>query len=264
MRIAYYDESGDDGFPKYSSPFFVLSTLYLHYLDWKNTFQVIRDFRRELREQYRFPVKLELHTRQFLMNKNPYRNLSIREADRVSIIGLFCDLVANLPVRVINVGIIKANIQRADYPVLDNALKYSVQRIENDLRPAVHSNERFLLITDPGRVGKMRKTTRRIQRINFIPSKYGSQGYRREISTLIEDPLPKDSAQSYFIQLVDMIAYIVFLRMSSEHGVAFANRLPSSVNAAKVTEWLGRLKPSLNLEASGRDDYGIVMYPRSK
>jgi hypothetical protein len=25
MHIAYYDEAGDDGFPKYSSPLFVLS-----------------------------------------------------------------------------------------------------------------------------------------------------------------------------------------------------------------------------------------------
>lgn len=28
MYIAYYDESGDDGFPAYSSPLFVLTALY--------------------------------------------------------------------------------------------------------------------------------------------------------------------------------------------------------------------------------------------
>ena len=44
MFIAYYDESGDDGYPNYSSPLFVLTSLYLHYLNWKDTFHKIFQF----------------------------------------------------------------------------------------------------------------------------------------------------------------------------------------------------------------------------
>ena len=47
MQIAYYDESGDDGFPAYSPPLFVLTVLYLHHLNWKDTYSTILDFRRE-------------------------------------------------------------------------------------------------------------------------------------------------------------------------------------------------------------------------
>ena len=45
MYIAYYDESGDDGYPRYRSPLFVLTGIYLHYLNWKDAFESIRDIR---------------------------------------------------------------------------------------------------------------------------------------------------------------------------------------------------------------------------
>jgi hypothetical protein len=113
-------------------------------------------------------------------------------------------------VRIINVVINKKNIQTDSYEVLGNALTYSVQRIENDLS-RMSPASKYVILTDSGRVGKMRKTTRKIQRINFIPSKYSIGSYRKEIQHLIEDPLPKDSKESFFIQLSDLVSYIVFL-----------------------------------------------------
>jgi len=46
MQISYYDESGDDGYPAYSSPFFVLSALDMHYMNWQPIFETVRHFRR--------------------------------------------------------------------------------------------------------------------------------------------------------------------------------------------------------------------------
>lgn len=177
MQIAYYDESGDDGYPTYSSDFFVLSTIYLHYLNWDPIFDTIINFRRELKSSFGLPVRAEMHTRHFLLNKNPFRKYNISVDIRVSIVDLFCDLIANLDFKIINVVIVKPRIQKMNYPVLDNALTYSIQRIENDLNPAHNPQEKFMIITDPGRVGKMRKTSRRIQRINF-----GSYPFDRPMS----------------------------------------------------------------------------------
>ncbi|WP_204279881.1 hypothetical protein, partial [Serratia marcescens] len=72
-----------------------------------------------------------------------------------------------------------------DYDVLKNALTYNVQRIENDLN--INPDNRFMIITDEGRVSKMRSTTRQIQKINFIPSMFNYDTYRKEIEKLIED-----------------------------------------------------------------------------
>ena len=263
MRIAYFDEAGDDGYPEYSSPLFVLTSLYLHYLHWQPTHEALHAFRRDLKANFGIPVKTEMHTRQLLTNKNPFRPLGLSEAQRIQIIDHHCDLIGDLSLRVINVAIVKPRLVRPEFEVLDTALKYLVQRVENDLEPDRNPEERFLLITDPGRVGKMRKTTRRIQRINYIPSKFGGQSYRREIRSLIEDPLPKDSKESFFIQLADLISYVVYLYTLDVTGVGtYPNRIAGWVTPAVVTNWLERMKGSLNLEASRQDPYGVVIHPK--
>lgn len=263
MHIVYYDESGDDGFPKYSSQFFILTAVYSHYLNWKPEFEAIREFRRDLKATFGIPIKTEMHTKQFLLNKKPYRAMGLSEQQRLDIIGLYCDLIASLEVRIINVVIIKPRIKKADYKVLDTALTYSVQRIENDLNPTANPDRRFLIISDSGRVGAMRHTTRRIQRINFIPSKFGEHSYRRDIKALIEDPLPKDSKESYFIQLADLVSYVVHLySIDTLQMGQYSNRLTPFLTPAIVQSWMDRLSPSLNLQASGREPYGVVYYPR--
>ncbi|MEW5995234.1 MAG: DUF3800 domain-containing protein, partial [Candidatus Zixiibacteriota bacterium] len=93
MRIAYFDESGDDGYPDFSSEFFTLSAIYLHYLNWKEVFEDIRSFRKELRTQFGLPLKVEFHAKGFLLNKRPYRSYNIADSERLNIIGLYCDLV---------------------------------------------------------------------------------------------------------------------------------------------------------------------------
>lgn len=261
MHLAYYDEAGDDGFPKFSSPLFVLTVIYLHYLDWKPSFEQMHEFRRQIRTTYGVPVKLEFHTKYFLLGKDPYRALKLSDQQRVDIIGLFCDLIGALDVQIINVAIVKPKILKKDYEVLDTALSYSVQRIENDLKPAVNAQNKFLVITDEGRVGKMRKTTRRMQRINYIPSKFGPSPYRNEIRSLIEDPLPKNSAESYFIQLADVVAQVVYMHAINETGVGkYHGRTPVQVTPAVVTSWLDRLKGSLNLQAAPHP-FGIKYHP---
>ncbi len=263
MYLAYYDEAGDDGYPKFSSPIFVLTSCYFHYLHWKNGYDALHQLRRLLKDDFGFPVKTEMHTKQFVMNKNPYAKLNLSDEKRLEVMDKFCDFIAQLNLRIVNTVIVKPRIRKQDYPVLDTAFKYSIQRIENDLDPLRNPDNKFLIITDPGRVGKMRLTSRRIQRINFIPSKYGPASYRKEISALIEDPLPKDSKESYYIQLSDLVSYVVYLYsiLKTASG-KLPNRLPPKVDAEKVEDWMERLKPCFNLQAAPSDPYGIVWHPK--
>ena len=263
MHIVYYDESGDDGFPQYSSPLFVLTAVYMNHQVWKENFDAIRKLRRELSANHKLPVKMEMHTRQFLFNKNPYRNFSLSDAQRVQIIDEICDAVAKLEIEIVNVCINKPVIISQNYKVLDTALTYSVQRIENTLESEDATNK-FLIITDEGRLGKMRATTRAIQRINYIPPRGGGNGTNQPIKCLIEDPLPKNSTESYFIQISDMVAYLVYCHMLERLNAGqLGNRMPSIVDFAKIEDWLTRLKPVINMLANPSDrKFGIVCYPK--
>lgn len=80
-------------------------------------------------------------------------------------------------------GSAEGRIHFVDYGVLDTALRFSAQPIENDLDPARNPESRFMIITDPSRVESMRSTTRKIQRVNYIPSRFSMKPYRREIMT---------------------------------------------------------------------------------
>lgn len=263
MFISYFDESGDDGYPKYSSPLFVLTSLYMHYLEWKNNYEYISRFRKKLKEDFDFPVKFEFHTLNFLADKDPYHGM-YTPAQRKEILTLFLNLIASLNIKFINVAIDKTKIKRGDYNVLENALTYNIQRIENDMTSSELSPGKFMIITDEGRLSKMRYQARKIQRVNFIPSKINPFPYRKEIENLIEDPLPKKSSESYFIQLSDIVATIVYYYVCNNlmnPKIKWANRVLGVLNYGDELSLLDIIEKNLNLKAS-HQKYGIVYYPK--
>jgi hypothetical protein len=261
MYFSYFDESGDDGFPNYSSPIFVLTAVYLPEKKWKETYANWVNFRMEMKSGYQIPQKMEMHTRDFLLNKSPYNNFNYSDEKRIEIIEKYLNRISKLEIKVINVAIAKTKILAKNYPILENSMNYSIQRIENDLQKN-HSNQNFIMISDEGRVGKMVRIARKIQRFNYIPSKYDGQPYRKEISLLLEDPLPKNSAQSYFIQIADMIASIIYWYVTSSIlKDNLPTRLSRMVNGSTILSWMEIVKPVLNLQASA-NSYGIVIYPK--
>jgi len=260
MYLAYFDESGDDGYPKYSSELFVLTSAYLHHQKWQEIYNSIKDFRKQLKQDFGIPIKLEFKAREFILNKNPYRDLNISDGDRKKILNLTAEFLGSLDIKFINVVINKKKIPGQIYPVLENAVKFNIQRIENDL--TVDPLNKFLIITDEGRVGKMRHTTRKIQRINIIPSKFIGR-YRKEIKLMIEDPLPKKSQESYFIQMCDFVAFIVYLYGVKNFSCGnWAGRLSAILSETEFKEIIDKIKPALNLKATSSNEYGIVCYPK--
>ena len=148
-----------------------------------------------------------------------------------------------------------------NYHVLENALKYNIQRIENDSR----GRWNYLIITDEGRLAPMRSTARAIRAFNPIQSKF-SDGYTNQpIKSLIEDILEKDSAESYFIQACDLISYIVHLYYKThEKKQALPNRVGRTIDNAFVGRAMATLKDRglLNLKANSSSPYGLVVYPK--
>lgn len=265
MYLSYFDESGDDGYPKYSSEIFVLTSIYFHNSVWQENYRKLHILRKFLYQKFNFPVKQEFHTREFITDKDPYHGV-YSPAERKQILTYFCKAIQKLDLKIISVVIDKKKINRPAYDVLKNALTYNVQRIENDLN-YIASDSKFLIITDEGRVGKMRATTRAIQRFNYIPSLYNPDSYRKEIKNLIEDPLPKRSSESYFIQLADTCSFIVSLYAKQNccsTKMAWGKRVLQVLNYGDELALMDILKPKFNLKANRKNAYGIVCYPDYK
>jgi hypothetical protein len=266
MHIAYYDEAGDDGFPNYSSPIFVLSTVCMHYSAWQENSKNLMVFRKALKSFCGLPICQEMHTRDFVLDKKPYDKFAIPDKTRMQVMDMFCQTIACLDIQILNVAINKKAIQLSpsvpSYDVLDRAFTYSIQRVENQLDSMGNSDHKFMIITDPGRIGKMTKTARKVQKFNFIPSKLGTGPLRQDIQRLIEDPIQKDSGQSYFIQVADLISFVVYQYVREKLAIGnFPKKMSPYVTQAKVIEWMNALKPKINTKASSRDPYGVVIYP---
>ncbi|MBC8204493.1 DUF3800 domain-containing protein [bacterium] len=256
------DETGDDGYPKYSSNFFVLTSIYFDHQYWKDNYKKLHDFRKQLKATYGFPVKMEFHTKDFLWNKKPYCQFSkYSKENRCLILADYVNCLCSLQLQVINTVIDKTKIVKTSFDILSAALSFNIQRLENDI-VSKDLNNKYLVITDEGRVGKMRKIVRKMQVMNYIPSQFGGTRGNIPIQGIIEDPLPKDSKESLFIQSADLISYLIFLYVNP----VWSNRIQAVITRNQVDYLLRLLKNNgiLNLKASADSQYGIVLYPKNK
>lgn len=259
--IAYFDETGDDGISTASCDHFILTSLYMPAESWQQNFNMMKKLRKELRDKYGFHVTEEMHTKHFLTDKNPYRSYQWIPEVKREIIKAFTLAIAAMDLKTVNVIIDKTKFKDDNYHVLENALKYNIQRIENDS----NGNWNYIIITDEGRLAPMRKTARAIRTYNPIQSKYSGEISNQPISNMIEDILEKNSTESYFIQICDFISFFVHLYFE----IAIQNKdLPKRVVNIIDKEFVRRVMVTLkkagklNLKANESNGYGLVIYPK--
>jgi hypothetical protein len=260
-RIVYFDETGDDGVTTLSSDHFVLTSLYMSADVWQSNFNIIREMRRKLKEDYGLHVSEEMHTKQFLTDKNPYRKYNLDKEAKQNILKIYTKAISGMDMKIINVIIDKTRFKDSNYKILENALKYNIQRIENDS----NNNWNYIIITDEGRIVPMRKTARLIRAYNPIQSKYTFETYNQPIKNMVEDILEKNSNESYFIQTCDFVSFFVHLYFSATiKNRELPGRVGNVIDKAFVTRILATLKSGnvLNLQANSANDYGLVIYPR--
>lgn len=258
--LVYFDETGDDGANTSSSNQFVLTGVYMNADNWHSNFEKVRECRKLLKEKYGLHMSQEIHTKHLVRDKGLYRDYRWSNEQRRELLIDFTKCISGLDIKVVNTIIDKTKIKNEEYPVLHNALTYSIQRIENDSEGKWH----YLIITDEGRLAPMRKIARSKQRFNPIQSNFG--GYsNKPIEGMVEDIMSKDSAESYFIQICDFLSFFadLFYRVIDKK-----EPLPNRVARVIDEEFLKRLMATLkhgdvlNLKASAHHNYGFVIYPR--
>lgn len=260
-HIAYFDETGDDGVTTASSDYFILTSFYMSADSWQNNFNIMKRCRATLKEHFGLHTSEEIHTKHLVSNKGDYRKYNWSVEQKREILKTIALTIAEMDAKFVNVIIDKTKLHDQNYKVLENALTYNIQRIENDSK----NDWNYVIITDQGRIKPMRKTARAIRAFNPIQSKYSLYFKNQPINHLIEDILEKNSKESHFIQICDFVSYFVYLYYRSTiKKQPMPSRAATTVDKIFVSRIMATLKASekLNLKASPKNAYGLVVYPK--
>jgi len=236
MYLIYVDESGDFGLNTSRSDYLALSGVVIHESRWGEYLDRLVDFRKQIWKDYGLSYKEEIHSARLITKPGKYSR--IKKYRRLEIIRRFTDIIASFNgLNIINVVVDKTN-KAITYNVFDNAWAVLIQRFENTIGynnfPDHHGVDNCgLIICDNTSNKKLRSLLRKMRRYNPIPNKknYGT-GYRDlKLNYIIEDPNFRDSRYSYFVQVADLAAFLVYqfhkpnTYMKNTGGKAYFKRL---------------------------------------
>jgi hypothetical protein len=195
MWFAYIDESKDPG------KFCVYTALITSGDRLASTYQKVKTFRRELSRDHGIYMAYELHAWKFAPGRGRPARRTILKDERAEIYRKILQFVVDSQAFVV-VSSASTNPQ------------YALERLVNRInKAAAVKSEHALLFFDEGEEAEIRKRLRRMSVYNPIPSKQGTWSYTGQrtrnipLDRILEDPIFKDSRQSYFIQLADFCAY---------------------------------------------------------
>lgn len=253
MDIIYLDESGDAIFTQNKGTrYFALSALIVPEESWNEVFKIIKSFRQWIKKDYDIPLYKELHARDFLNGRGrPSKKRTIYKNDRVEIIRKFFIGFAKYTE---DLGVYSINICIPNKPGVNN-YDEAVDRMLNRIQRTLKEKDRNgILVFDEGKENLVKKMTRKKRVFNPVPSQYGgwedgSFTKNITIDRIIADPFFRSSADDYFIQVVDFIAYTLLKKFE-----------PPTEHVAKyqINELFDLLEPILYKKASKYHELGIV------
>lgn len=217
MYLMYVDESGDIGLPSSgsSTPYFILSGLVVHELRWASCMNAMIGFRQLMKERFGLRLREEIHSAHMINKPGPL--VRIKRNDRLSIIRQFAGFLAGLPdLSVINV-LVDKQAKEPGYDVFAQAWQALIEEFETGLSsghfhgPQTGDDCGLILPdrTDPKKLNQLlRKMRQGTSSSNTHNQEVGSR--MLGISKIIEGPHFKDSAESFFIQAADLIAFLLY------------------------------------------------------
>jgi hypothetical protein len=213
MYLAYVDESGDDGTKRGSSTSYALGCVMIDGADWARTFDQMIAFRRFVRDRFGIPVRAELKANHLLRNGGVLRSRSLSEMARFKLYRSLMRIQPKLEMTTFAVVIDKrAAVKKfaTARPTSDVAWEYLLQRLE---RRAHKERTEILVVHDEGDALTIRKRGRKARRAGTAGSSTGIGVLNVPFTRLLDDPVARNSQQSYFIQLADLNAYAAFRRL---------------------------------------------------
>lgn len=227
--IAYVDESGDPGLT--GSRTYVLACVFLDLDHWPEAFDRMISFRRWLRVRFGIPIRAEIKANYLLRNAGPFRTLGLSERARKAIYRQHLRLHGKIGLNTFAVLIRKPEleIKLPGANPRDTAWDYMLQRLE---RLTTKSNQTLVLTHDEGENAIIRRLARKARRAGTAGSAFGTGQLTVPFRLLADDPVPKQSVQSYFLQMADLAAFAAYRHL-------YASPHPKPMVAASFWDQIG-------------------------
>lgn len=272
----YVDESYDDD--KYC-----LSALGIQDAYWKDCFEAIRQYRVNLKSDLGVYLRKEIHARDLVGGRGRIAPNEIGKWQRSRIFFDILQLISSLPnVKLINICLDKQDFADAaliaweklvnriertllEYERRELALRSTLvatlagrisTQAEEQIKQRLNAYKaRAVILSDEGRENEITRALRKMRVYNPIPSQFGvwpTGNQTRNITAdrIIEDPVFKRSDRSYFVQLVDCIAFALLKREVAP---------TRNIEKYRINEMFDQTVASICLrQCSPKDPLGIV------
>ncbi len=118
------------------------------------------------------------------------------------------------------------------------------------------NDERCMIFPDEGNEKLVRSILREKRRSSFVPSRFGTGVLSRPARLIVEDPAHRSSGESYFIQLVDLIASAAYRAIS-----------PGTIIGPEYWEALGEARLAEVNKYAGKaagEPIAVIVWPRKR
>lgn len=212
MFLMYVDESGDIGTINSPTNYFILSSIIIHELRWTTILNGLIDFRRYLRDTKGLKLREEIHATHFVNRPGELRR--IKRNDRIDILKQCIDwLQGQADINVITVICKKRDKTKEE--VFVKSWQALIQRFENTIRHRNFSgptnpDDKGMVLPDRTDDKQLTQLTRKMRRYNPVPNirVFYTDGYRDiPLDYVIEDPMMRESKNSFIHQMVDVVSY---------------------------------------------------------
>lgn len=252
MYIAYIDESGSTGkIAGGGSISYTLGCVLVRSSQWPEVFDALIGYRRFLKTRFGLPARSEIKANHLLRNGGDFRALALSEDARYAIYRGALRLCAKLDLKAFGVVVRKDRLRTVD--AHEFAWTFLLQRLE---RLTTKQTDEIVIVHDEGDSARIRALARRARRAGIAGSAFGPGFLRVPFRRLIDDPVPRRSHESLFLQFADLIAYAAFRRVYPPP--------PRAVQIVPELMWdeLGTARFAEVNQRSGGPSPGIVSWPK--
>lgn len=235
MLLSYADESGDDGLQ--GSRSYTVACVMVDAEKWLAAHDALLAYRSFLRTSFGVPARAELKANFLLHGGGALRALGLPVEVRRRIYRGAMRMSPKAGIDVFAVVIDKRScddVRHGRRLPSEVAWERVLQRLE---RRCHYESTHTLIIHDEGNGEMIRRQARRARRVGSAGSAFGTGYLKTPFHRLIDDPVPRDSSQSLFIQLADLCAYAAFSEVfpSTRGGRAFAAGMWGELGAARFS-----------------------------